>query len=145
METAAQKRPTAGGRGSFDDITPELPQKKPLLQQEGRGAEPEEEESGGVRRRSQRDGPHPTLPLLPGSGALFLHLKKLREAPPPYQVELGGGGARGLLKAVLPGNRKEKKRRGGTLPAEKLRRLPANHSRNTGDDAIRKNDVTVMM
>ncbi|XP_014328248.1 protein-methionine sulfoxide oxidase mical3a-like isoform X1 [Xiphophorus maculatus] len=131
METAAQKRPTAGGRGSFDDITPELPQKKPLLQQEDRGAEPEEEESGGVRRRSQRDGPHPTLPLLPGGGALFLHLKKLREAPPPYQVELGGGGARGLLKAVLPGNRKEKKRRGGTLPAEKFRRLPANHSRNT--------------
>ncbi|XP_014898847.1 protein-methionine sulfoxide oxidase mical3a-like isoform X10 [Poecilia latipinna] len=132
METAAQKRPTAGGRGSFDDITPELPQKKPLLQQEDRGAEPEEEEeSGGVKRQSHRDSPPPTLPLLPGGGALLLHLKKLREAPPPGQVELGGGGARGLLKAVLPGNRKEQKRRGGTLPAEKSRRLPTNHSRDT--------------
>uniref|UniRef100_A0A087XBX3 F-actin monooxygenase n=1 Tax=Poecilia formosa TaxID=48698 RepID=A0A087XBX3_POEFO len=143
METAAQKRPTAGGRGSFDDITPELPQKKPLLQQEDRGAEPEEEEeSGGMKRRSHRDSPPPTLPLVPGGGALLLHLKKLREAPPPGQVELGGGGARGLLKAVLPGNRKEQKRRGGTLPAEKSRRLPTNHSRDTGDDAIRKGDVT---
>ncbi|XP_016520695.1 protein-methionine sulfoxide oxidase mical3a-like isoform X11 [Poecilia formosa] len=132
METAAQKRPTAGGRGSFDDITPELPQKKPLLQQEDRGAEPEEEEeSGGMKRRSHRDSPPPTLPLVPGGGALLLHLKKLREAPPPGQVELGGGGARGLLKAVLPGNRKEQKRRGGTLPAEKSRRLPTNHSRDT--------------
>ncbi|XP_043964969.1 protein-methionine sulfoxide oxidase mical3b-like isoform X4 [Gambusia affinis] len=126
METAA------GGRGSFDDITPELPQKKPLLQQEDRGAEPEEE-SGGMRRRSHRE-PLSTLPLLPGGGALFL-LKKLREAPPPGQVELGGGGARGLLKAVLPGNRKEQKRRGGTLPAEKLKRLPVNHSRITGEES----------
>ncbi|XP_016520688.1 protein-methionine sulfoxide oxidase mical3b-like isoform X5 [Poecilia formosa] len=136
METAAQKRPTAGGRGSFDDITPELPQKKPLLQQEDRGAEPEEEEeSGGMKRRSHRDSPPPTLPLVPGGGALLLHLKKLREAPPPGQVELGGGGARGLLKAVLPGNRKEQKRRGGTLPAEKSRRLPTNHSRDTGEES----------
>ncbi|KAM4712090.1 protein-methionine sulfoxide oxidase mical3b-like [Anableps anableps] len=131
MEMAAQKRPTAGGRGSFDDITPELPQKKLLLQQEGRGVESEEELSDGVRTR-EAQSPPTNLLLPPGGGALLLHLKeKLREAPPPGQVEFGGGGARGLLKAVLPGNRKEQKRRGGTLPAEKPKRFPANHRRDT--------------
>ncbi|XP_036005283.1 protein-methionine sulfoxide oxidase mical3a [Fundulus heteroclitus] len=98
MDTAAQKRPTAGGRGSFDDITPELPQKKPLLKEEHEEVESEE---------------------------------KVREAPPPGQVEFSGGGARSLWKAALPGSEKEQKRRGRTLPAEKPRRLPANQRRVT--------------
>ncbi|XP_038152145.1 protein-methionine sulfoxide oxidase mical3b-like isoform X2 [Cyprinodon tularosa] len=127
MEATAQKRPTARGRSSFDDITPELPEKKPLLQQE------EEEVSDSVRRR-QRHREAQSLPssLLPPGGALLLHIKeKLREAPPPRQVEVSGGGARGLLKSVLPGNMKDQKRRGGTLPAERPRRPPANQRRVT--------------
>ncbi|MEQ2179033.1 hypothetical protein GOODEAATRI_020387, partial [Goodea atripinnis] len=133
METSAQKGPTAGGRGSFDDITPELPQKKALLQQEDSKVQTEEEMSDGVmmrRRHREAQSLPPSLLLPSGCGAFLLHLKeKLREAPPPGQVEFGGGGARGLLKAVIPGNRKDQKRRGGTLPAEKPRKLPANQRR----------------
>ncbi|MEQ2215333.1 hypothetical protein XENOCAPTIV_030808 [Xenoophorus captivus] len=141
METTAQKGPTAGGQGSFDDITPELPQKKALLQQEDSKVQTEEEMSDGVmmrRRHREAQSLPPSLLLPSGCGAFLLHLKeKLREAPPPGQVEFGEGGARGLLKAVIPGNRKDQKRRGGTLPAEKPRKLPANQRRVPGDDAIR--------
>ncbi|XP_047246452.1 protein-methionine sulfoxide oxidase mical3b-like isoform X6 [Girardinichthys multiradiatus] len=139
METTAKKGPTARGRGSFDDITPELPQKKALLQQEDSKVQREEEMSDGVmmRRRHREAQSLPPSLLLPfGCGAFLLHLKeKLREAPPPAQVEFGGGGARGLLKAVIPGNRENQKRRGGTLPAEKPRGLPANQRRVPGEES----------
>ncbi|KAK5601124.1 hypothetical protein CRENBAI_003912 [Crenichthys baileyi] len=139
METTAQKRPTAGGRGSFDDITPELPQKKALLQQEDSKVQTEEEMSDSVRRRRRHREAQslpPSLLLPSGGGAFLLHLKeKLREAPLPGQVEFGGGGARGLLKALAPGNRKDQKRRGETLPAEKPRRLPANQRRVPGEES----------
>lgn len=117
--------PAAGGRGSFDNITPEQPQKRPLLLQEKGGEEEEEEER--ARRRRQR-GAHslpPRLlfpPLQPGRGAL--PFKKLREAPPPRQMEGGGGRARTLLKClVFSGNKKEQKKKGGrTLPAERVKK-----------------------
>lgn len=147
METAAQRQvpwEPVGGRGPFDDINPELPKKKPLLLQE-RGAEPdndrgdsEETDSGGVRCGRRHRGAHSLPPrlLLPHlqGGALFLQLKGLREAPPPRQVEVEGGGARALWRAVFSGNRKEKKKkRGGTLPAERVKKDTANQRRATGD------------
>lgn len=145
METDAQRHATwqpAGGRGSFDDISPELPQKKHHLLQE-RGAKLEEEEAGseGVRRGRHKGAyslpPHLLLPPLQGGvGALLLQLKGLREAPSHGQVEVEGGGARALWRAVFPGNRKEKKKkRGRTLPAGAER---ANQRRDTGDDVIKK-------
>ncbi|KAM6895662.1 protein-methionine sulfoxide oxidase mical3b [Xenentodon cancila] len=91
METAAQRlaSETAGrGRGSFENISPELLQKKLSDDQEG------------------------------GGGALLLHLKGLREAPPSGQVDLARGGARALWKSVFSGNQKEQKKT-RTLPAEK--------------------------
>ncbi|XP_044042460.1 protein-methionine sulfoxide oxidase mical3a-like [Siniperca chuatsi] len=147
METAAQRHAPlqpAGGRGSFDDISPELPPKKPLLLQE-RGAEREEEggaekeeaESEGVRRRRRRHrGAHSLPPrfFLPplqgGGGALLLQLKGLREAPPPGQVEMEGGGARALWRLVFSGNRKEKKW-DGILPSERVKKDAANQRRAT--------------
>ncbi|XP_045895459.1 protein-methionine sulfoxide oxidase mical3a [Micropterus dolomieu] len=138
MGTAAQRHALlqhARGRGSFDDISPELPPKKPLLLQE-RGAEPEEEgaASEGVRRRRRQRGarslpPRLLLPPLQGGGrALLLQLKGLREAPSPVQVGAEGGGARALWRSVFSGNRKEKKW-GGTLPAERVKKDPANQRR----------------
>ncbi|XP_070784724.1 protein-methionine sulfoxide oxidase mical3b-like [Enoplosus armatus] len=121
-------RQSARGRGSFVDISPELPPKKPLLLQE-RGVGPEEEgaESEGVRRRRHR-GAHSLPPLQGGGGALLFQLKGLREALSPEQVE--GGGARGLWRSVFSGNRKEKKKKwGGTLPPERVKKDTANQRR----------------
>ncbi|XP_056223929.1 protein-methionine sulfoxide oxidase mical3b isoform X2 [Seriola aureovittata] len=127
-ETVAQRhvprQPVAGGRGSFDDISPELPPKKPLLLQErGAGTDEEVAESEWMRRRKRHKGAHSLPPrlLLPplqgGSGALLLQLKGLRETLPPGQVEVEGGGARALWRAVFSGNKREK--RGRTLPPER--------------------------
>ena len=161
METAAQRLthgPAAGGRGSFDDITPELPQKKPLLLLEG-GEESEDQEVGSEwsesmrKRRRHREAcslPPRLLPppLQTGGGALLLGLKGLREAPPPGQMESGGGGARALWKTVFPGNWKEQKKRGRTLPAEQLKKGAANQRRVTGDkvmtNSARQSDVMMM-
>ncbi|XP_054862726.1 protein-methionine sulfoxide oxidase mical3b isoform X4 [Amphiprion ocellaris] len=139
VETAALT-PAAGGRGSFDDITPELPQKKPLLLRDreagsdDEGVESEEEaESEGLRRKRHKGAgslaPHLLLPPLhTGGGALFLQLKGLAEAPPPRQVGEGGGRARALLKAVFSG-KEPKKKRSGTLPGERARRETTNQRR----------------
>ncbi|XP_023259774.1 protein-methionine sulfoxide oxidase mical3a-like [Seriola lalandi dorsalis] len=119
-ETVAQRhvprQPVAGGRGSFDDISPELPPKKPLLLQErGAGTDEEVAESEWMRRRKRHKGAHSLPPrlLLPplqgGSGALLLQLKGLRETLPPGQVEVEGGGARALWRAVFSGNKREKR------------------------------------
>ncbi|XP_070848130.1 protein-methionine sulfoxide oxidase mical3b-like isoform X2 [Chaetodon trifascialis] len=146
METAAQRhvpQRTAGGRGSFDDINPELPQKKPLLLQV-RGEGPGQEgagplkEAAEVRTRRNR-GAHslpPRLlipPLQGGGGAIPFHSKGLREAPPLRQADVEGGGARALWRAVFSGNRKEKKKWGRTLPpgAERVNKDTANQSRAT--------------
>lgn len=150
METAAQKhtpRQTAGGQGSFDDISPELPQKKPLLLQV-RGEELEEEVSGpteeavGVRRRirgAHSLPPHLLIPTLQGRG-IPPQLKGLREAPTLRQVEVEGGGAKALWRAVFSGNRREKKKWGRTLPpgAEMVNKDAANQRRAPGDDVIKK-------
>lgn len=152
IETAAQRHAPqpaswggARGRGSFDDINPELPPKKPLVLQE-RGAVPYEEgawsdqeeagpdkEEGRRRRRGAHTLPPRLLPpLQAGGGALLLHLRGLREAPPLRQVEEEGGGARALWRAVFSGNRKKKKRGGASLPgAGKLKKEAANPRRAT--------------
>ncbi len=125
-----------------------MPPKKPLLLQE-RWAEQEESdkeeaESEGVRRRRRGVRSLPPRFLLPplqsGSGALLLQLRGRREAPPPGQVEVEGGGARALWRAVFSGNRKEKKKWSRTLPAgaERVKKDTANQRRATGDDAINK-------
>ncbi|XP_013881349.1 protein-methionine sulfoxide oxidase mical3a isoform X2 [Austrofundulus limnaeus] len=122
---AAQKRSAGVGRGSFDDITPELPQNKPLPHQK---AESEENKSDGNKMRRPRGShslPHHLLtPLQAGGGACQQHLTQ-REA------EMGGGGARALWKALFLGNRKELKKKGGALPTEGLRKKTANQSRAT--------------
>ncbi|XP_051248611.1 protein-methionine sulfoxide oxidase mical3b isoform X2 [Dicentrarchus labrax] len=144
METAAQRhapRQPVEGRGSFDDISPELPQQKPLPLQ-GRGAEPkEEEEEEGARSRRRHRGAHslpPRLlfpPMQGGPGALLLQLKGLREAPPTRQVEVEEGGARAMWRAVFSGNRKEKKKKkkkwSQTLPPGAERKDAANQRRAT--------------
>ncbi|XP_072233704.1 protein-methionine sulfoxide oxidase mical3b isoform X2 [Leuresthes tenuis] len=143
METAARRLthgPAAGGRGSFDDITPELPAKKPLLLLEG-GEESEEQEVGSeslrMRRRHREASSLPPRllppPLQTGGGALLLGLKGLRDAPRPGQME--SGGARALWKTVFPGNWKEQKKRGRTLPADQLKRGAANQRRVTGEES----------
>ncbi|XP_075900097.1 LOW QUALITY PROTEIN: protein-methionine sulfoxide oxidase mical3b [Nelusetta ayraudi] len=98
---------------AFDDISPEVPQRTQLLLAEG--AEPE---VGGVkseevwrRRRGQTDSHsfRPYLlgpPLQGGAGDLLSQLKNLGGT-----VELEVGGARGLLKAVLPGTWREIKKK----------------------------------
>ncbi|XP_026182549.1 protein-methionine sulfoxide oxidase mical3b isoform X2 [Mastacembelus armatus] len=104
METAA------GGRGSFDDISPELPQKKPPLLQKrgvklkGDGAGSDEEEAGSEDMRRRHIGGHSLPPLQVEGRGLLLPLMGLR------QVEIEGGGARALWRAMFAGNRKEKKR-----------------------------------
>lgn len=130
-----------GGRGSFDDITPELPQKRPLpqLKAEDQEAGLKEDVSdggkGGRKPRGAQSLPPHLLPLLQiGGGTNRLHLTGQREAPPPGQVEVGGGGARALWKAMFPGNGKVKKCE--ALPAEMLKRKTTNQMRATGDNAI---------
>lgn len=115
---------------AFDDISPEVPQRTQLLLAEG--AEPE---VGGVkseevwrRRRGQTDSNsfRPYLlgpPLQGGAGDLLSQLKNLGGT-----VELEVGGARSLLKAVLPGTWREiKKKTQGR----------ANHGNAAGDDVIK--------
>ncbi|XP_074554019.1 protein-methionine sulfoxide oxidase mical3b-like isoform X2 [Halichoeres trimaculatus] len=134
------------GRGSFDKISPEMSQKKPHRPQ-NKEAEPEEGiemelegpeyDVGSWRRRHK--GAH-TLPprLLPpplqtGGGALLRQLKGFKEAPPAGQLEMDGGGARALWRAMFSGNRMEKKKnkRGGTLPVERMRKGATNQRRAT--------------
>ncbi|XP_013766599.1 protein-methionine sulfoxide oxidase mical3b-like [Pundamilia nyererei] len=123
--------PAASGRGSFDNITPELPQNRPLLLQEkGEGSEEDPGTFRRKRRTKRRREAHslpPRLlfpPLQPGGRALLF--KMLREAPPPGEMELGGVGARNLLKTVFSGNKNEQKRKGGgTLPAERAKEKTA--------------------
>ncbi|XP_049892841.1 F-actin-monooxygenase MICAL3-like [Epinephelus moara] len=153
META-QRQP-AGGRGSFDDINPEVLQTRPrLLQARGAGPgedkEVSEEEGAGseeVRRRRRLKGAQtlPTRLLLPplqaGGGALLHQLKGLREAPPLGQMEVEGGGARAMWRTVFSGNRKEKqrKKRGRTLPPGAGRVKTANRRRAT--DVTEESDL----
>ncbi|XP_026003062.1 protein-methionine sulfoxide oxidase mical3a-like isoform X5 [Astatotilapia calliptera] len=123
--------PAASGRGSFDNITPELPQNRPLLLQEkGEGSEEDPGTFRRKRRTTRRRDAHslpPRLlfpPLQPGGRALLF--KMLREAPPPGEMELGGVGARNLLKTVFSGNKNEQKKKGGgTLPAERAKEKTA--------------------
>ncbi|XP_065807295.1 protein-methionine sulfoxide oxidase mical3b isoform X2 [Labrus bergylta] len=148
METACQKQASwlpDKGRGSFDDISPEMPPMKPLLLKD-KWEEPEEEEfeqkeeegeSDGRRRRHR--GAHtlpPRLhpPPLAGGGAFLLQLKGLREAPPSGLFDVEGGGARSLWRAVFPGNRKEKRKKkmGESLPAERTKKDEANKRRVKG-------------
>ncbi|XP_071359121.1 protein-methionine sulfoxide oxidase mical3b-like isoform X3 [Trachinotus anak] len=147
METVALRhacrQPAARGRGSFDDISAELPPKKPLHLQERRvelekeGADKDEEEADleWVRRGKRHRGAHSLPPrslLLPllqgGGGGLLLQLKGLRETLPPGQVEVEGGGARALWRAMFSGNKREKTKRGRSLPPE---RETANQRRAT--------------
>lgn len=134
METAV----TAKGRSSSDDTSPDLQQKKTLLLHVV-GAESEEEGAESERVRSRRlGGAHSPPPRL--GGRALLQLKGLREAPPPGQVDVEGGGARTLWKAVFSGNRKEKKKKWGrSLPggAEKMMTDAANQREGTGDDVIK--------
>uniref|UniRef100_UPI0037E998BA protein-methionine sulfoxide oxidase mical3b-like n=1 Tax=Semicossyphus pulcher TaxID=241346 RepID=UPI0037E998BA len=140
METAALRQAPwhqAGRRGSFDD-SPKMPQKKPLLLHD-KGVEPDEEgaESERARRRRHRGAqslpPYLLPPLQAGGGALLLQLKGLRVAPPLGHMDVEGGGSRSLWRAVFSGNRKErKKKRGGTLPAERLKNDTTNQRRATG-------------
>lgn len=130
METTAPRHPlqhpVAGGQGSLDDIDPEP---MPLLLQE-RGAGPEgkgpaideeEVESERTSRRKKHGGGAHSLP------PLLLQLKGLRENLPPGQVQVGGGGARALWRAVFSGNKK----RSRTSAAETE---SANQKRATGED-----------
>lgn len=134
METAV------AGSGFFDDVTPELPQKNPLMQVTGTSDE-EAATSEGVRRRRHR-GAHslpPCLFLSPlqDGGEALLQVKGLREAPPPVLVDMEGGGARALWRAVFSGNRKQKKKKWGrTIPpgADRVKEDAANQRRATGDD-----------
>ncbi|XP_034529822.1 protein-methionine sulfoxide oxidase mical3a-like isoform X2 [Notolabrus celidotus] len=136
------KKHSSSGRGSFDDISPEVP---PLKQD--REAEPEKEglqlelegvESEVERWRRRHKGAHTLPPRLPplqaGSGSLLRQLKGVKEAPPTRQLEMDGGGARALLRAVFSGNRmeKRKKKRGATLPVERMKKEATNHKRGTG-------------
>nr|XP_019961726.1 PREDICTED: protein-methionine sulfoxide oxidase mical3a-like [Paralichthys olivaceus] len=126
METASQQRASRQWC-SFDDISPELPLKKLLPQYEtwvwsqhvGAGFEEEVETERGRRRH------HLPLPL---QG--LLQLKGLKEAPYPGQVEVEGGGARALWRAVFSGNKKEKKRC-RTSPPLKTKKVTANQRRAT--------------
>ncbi|KAM7367458.1 hypothetical protein PAMP_015358 [Pampus punctatissimus] len=134
---------TSSDTHSFDDINPELLPKKPLFlhkgpDEEGVGSDeeglvPEKEER---RRRCSRGAhtlpPRLPLPLQGGSGSLLLHLRGLREALPLSQIEVEGGGARALWRAVFSGNRKKKRKGGASLPgAEKLKKETANPKRST--------------
>lgn len=111
-----------------------------LLQDRGAGPErkgpamdEEEVEPERASRRKKHGGGAHSLPprLLPhlqgGSGALLLQLKGLRESLPPGQVQVGGGGARALWRAVFSGNKK----RSRTSAAETE---SANQKRATGED-----------
>lgn len=111
----------------FDDISPEVPQKTQLLLAGGMESDVGEAKSEEIwrRRRGQADSQsfRPQLfsqPLQGGAGDLLSQLKNLGGA-----VEMEVGGARGLWRAVLPGNWREmkKKTQGRT-----------NHGSAAGDD-----------
>ena len=134
METAV----SAKSRGSSDDISPDLQEKKPLLLHVI-GAESDEEGADSERVRSRRlRGAHSPPPCL--GGRALLQLKGLREAPPPGQVNIEGGGARTLWKAVFSGNRNEKKKKWGRSlpPGAEMTTDAANQRQGTGDDVIKK-------
>ncbi|XP_067347194.1 protein-methionine sulfoxide oxidase mical3b isoform X4 [Channa argus] len=110
--------PGDSGQGLFDDISPELPPKNPLLLQEGEvESEDEGPRSEGIMRGIHK-GDHSLPPLQGGGIALLLQLSGLREASPLEQVEAEGGGVRALCRAVFLGPRKEKKKRGRILPPD---------------------------
>ncbi|KAM9328430.1 protein-methionine sulfoxide oxidase mical3b [Pholidichthys leucotaenia] len=122
METFSQR--PAGGWGSFDDITPELPHKRPpKLQVKWEESEDKPEESERVKRRTRHGGSHSLPPCLlhtsplAGCGSLLL-LKGLKEAPPPGHDEEAEGRARALLKAVFTG-KEQRQRESRSLPVEK--------------------------
>ena len=81
----------------------------------------------GGRARQQRtgrggagEGRRPPRVLAPLQGSsLFLHLKSLREAPPPAGGEgprwAGRGGARALWKALFSGKERKKREGGGSV------------------------------
>nr|XP_046235659.1 protein-methionine sulfoxide oxidase mical3b isoform X2 [Scatophagus argus] len=135
METDAQ-RPShwqpAGVQGLFDDISPELPQKKTeQTETEEEGAGPAEGEvwSEGVRRRTSK-GAHSLPPLQGGGAALLLQVKGPRETSTLRRVQVEGGGSRALWRAVFSG----KKKWGRTLPsgAKRGKNDAANERRATG-------------
>ncbi|XP_040009232.1 protein-methionine sulfoxide oxidase mical3b-like [Xiphias gladius] len=138
VQRHAPQQPAA--RGWFDDISSELLSKRPLFRQErGAGSEKEgvyqheeETESEWLRRRRRRHrGAHSLPPLQGGGGALLLQLKGLREGLPPGPMDVEGGGARALWRAMFSGNKKDKSKRGRTLPPERLRKETANQRRAT--------------
>ena len=96
------------------------------------------------RRRRQHRGAHSLPPVQSGGRALLLQLKGLREALPPGQVEVEGGGARALWRTMFSANKKEKKRRGRTLPPERLKKEMVDQRRATGDDVINTHSDKVM-
>lgn len=138
METAPKRhvpQDNVAGRLSFDVISPELEPKILLPLQEGAA----ETDDNGMKRGRHKGAC--SLPPLQGGGAALLQLKMLR------QMEMEGGGARALWRTVFSGNRKEKKKRGGTLPpgAERVKRETANWIKATGDDAVKKHDSNTVM
>ncbi|CAJ1054454.1 protein-methionine sulfoxide oxidase mical3a-like isoform X2 [Xyrichtys novacula] len=145
METAAQRSHqwlSSKGRGSFDDISPEMPQ-EPLVVR-NRGVEPEDDEleqdeeaESDARWRRRHKGAHtlpPRLlhPPLQAGGALLRQFKGLKEAPSAGQLEFEGGGAKALWRAVFSGNKELKKKKGGTLPVERLRKEATNQRKASG-------------
>lgn len=143
---------TNAGRGSFDDITPELPQKG--LEKEEQESSEEDEESEDMRKRKRRRDrgahsfpPHLLFPPLQDGGEALLHqLKALRDAPLHGRVE-GGGGAIPRWKYMFSGNRKEpqKQRRGITLPAERVRKEAANQRGVTGGTKLIRRDEGISL
>lgn len=121
------------GPGSLDVICPELEPKLHIPMQD-LVAETED----NVTRRGRHKGAHSFPPLQSGAAALLFQLKTHR------QVEVEGGGAKALWRAVFSGNRKEKKR-GGTLPpgANRVKRETANWRK--GDDAVKKHSSNTVV
>ncbi|XP_055087465.1 protein-methionine sulfoxide oxidase mical3b isoform X2 [Periophthalmus magnuspinnatus] len=88
--------------GTFEDISPEIPQKMPLLEQE-------KLESTEQRQKSQFEAQH--LPPMQAVGESFpLHLKGLRDTPILGQSD--GSVAQVFLRATISGNVKKKSLKG---------------------------------
>ena len=66
----------------------------------------------------------------------LLQLKGLKEAPHPGQMEVEGGGARGLWRAVFSGNKKEKENKRGWTSSPVKTNVTGNQRRATGDVII---------
>ncbi|XP_028307388.1 F-actin-monooxygenase MICAL3-like isoform X3 [Gouania willdenowi] len=126
---------SASGRGSFDKITPELPQKKNLsLYEWEAGTEGEESESEGAeldalrkkkRRRHKR------------ADSNALHVKRHQEAPPPGLIEVGAGKC--LWRAVF--SRQEQKKTASDVCIPKK---TANQRKIT-DMSLAESDLDLMM